>query len=192
MPVLILRHNLHGIDIDARCAQIAALALWMRAHRTFSNLRIARSDRPSIQRTNIVIAEPMPGDRELRREFLGTLERNLSRLVDRVFDLLELAGEAGALLRIEVGIREAVHEAFPAEPGDLLRSLDEDRWRTAEQKVLQALRAYAESASDGGGTPATPVRRRRPERPRLRRPFDYSVRRRSHESTLWRCLSAVA
>ena len=151
VPGLILRHNLHGIDIDARCAQIAALALWMRAQRTFSDLRIARSDRPSIRRTNIVIAEPMPGDRELRREFAGTLERNLSQLVERVFDLLELAGDAGALLRVGEGIREAVREAFPAASGDLLGLLDEDRWRTAEVKVLQALRAYAESASDGGG-----------------------------------------
>ena len=25
---MILRHNLHGIDIDPRCTQIAALALW--------------------------------------------------------------------------------------------------------------------------------------------------------------------
>ena len=192
VPGLILRHNLHGIDIDARCAQIAALALWMRAQRTFSDLRIARSDRPSIRRTNIVIAEPMPGDRELRREFVGTLERNVSRLVERVFDLLEMAGDAGALLRVEEGIREAVREAFPAAPGDLLRSLDEDRWRTAEEKVLQALRAYAESASDGAGLQRRLVCGRRLEMPRLRRPFDYSVRRRRHESTVWRCFSAVS
>ena len=31
LPELILRHNLHGIDIDLRACQIAALALWLRA-----------------------------------------------------------------------------------------------------------------------------------------------------------------
>ena len=30
LPELILRHNLHGIDIDPRAAQIGSLALWMR------------------------------------------------------------------------------------------------------------------------------------------------------------------
>ena len=31
IPRLILENNLHGIDIDPRAAQIAALALWLRA-----------------------------------------------------------------------------------------------------------------------------------------------------------------
>ena len=38
---LILRHNLHGVDIDPRCAQIAQLALWMRAQRAFRDFGIA-------------------------------------------------------------------------------------------------------------------------------------------------------
>ena len=46
IPGQILRHNLHGIDIDARCAQIAALALWMRAQRAFQDSRIDRDARP--------------------------------------------------------------------------------------------------------------------------------------------------
>ena len=32
VPRLILAHNLHGIDIDLRASQIAALALWLRCH----------------------------------------------------------------------------------------------------------------------------------------------------------------
>ena len=36
IPGLVLAHNLHGVDIDARCAQIAQLALWMRAQRAGS------------------------------------------------------------------------------------------------------------------------------------------------------------
>jgi hypothetical protein len=35
MPALVLAHNLHGVDIDARCAQIAQLALWMRAQKAY-------------------------------------------------------------------------------------------------------------------------------------------------------------
>src|SRR5213079_2831936 len=60
MPSLILAENLHGVDIDPRCAQIAALALWLRAQRAFSDLGISRDQRPVIRKTNIVVAEPMP------------------------------------------------------------------------------------------------------------------------------------
>ena len=35
VPGLILAHNLHGIDIDLRATQIAALALWLRAQRAY-------------------------------------------------------------------------------------------------------------------------------------------------------------
>ena len=84
MPGLILAHNLHGVDIDPRCAQIAQLALWMRTQRAFQEFSIARADRPLIRRSNIVIAEPMPGERELRDEFLrrpqgGSTRRGLMR-----------------------------------------------------------------------------------------------------------------
>ena len=46
VPGLVLRHNLHGVDIDARCAQIAQLALWMRAQRAFGKSGIPRGQRP--------------------------------------------------------------------------------------------------------------------------------------------------
>src|SRR5581483_1805935 len=96
VPELILRHNLWGVDIDARCAQIAALALWMRAQRAYDELGIPRGDRPRIAKTNIVVAEPMPGEPALRAEFLASLaDPRLRRLVERVFAHLELAGEAG-------------------------------------------------------------------------------------------------
>ncbi|SEU47600.1 Eco57I restriction-modification methylase domain-containing protein [Nonomuraea wenchangensis] len=147
-PGLILRYNLHGIDIDARCAQIAALALWMRAQRAYNKLGIARETRPPIQKTNIVVAEPMPGDLELRREFTATLDPKLARLVDRVFDRMELAGEAGSLLRIEDDIRNAVREVY-GELGGLFQASDEERWHKAEQEMLAALRSYTEQAANG-------------------------------------------
>ena len=37
IPRLILANNLHGIDIDARATQIAALALWLRAQRYYQD-----------------------------------------------------------------------------------------------------------------------------------------------------------
>lgn len=148
VPGLILRHNLHGIDIDVRCAQIAALALWMRAQRAYNDLGIARDARPAIQKTSIVVAEPMPGDRDLRREFVATLEPKLAQLVERVFDRMELAGEAGSLVQIEEDIRDAVQRIL-GEHGTLFRTSDEERWRRAESELLSALSAYAHHATNG-------------------------------------------
>ena len=48
VPALIMDHNLHGIDIDPIAVQIAAMALWLRAQKTWKNLEIkalARKDK---------------------------------------------------------------------------------------------------------------------------------------------------
>ena len=73
VPRLILAHNLHGIDIDLRATQIAALALWLRCQRAYKDMGLTK-DRPKITRSNIVCAEPMPGEKELLKEFVAELQ----------------------------------------------------------------------------------------------------------------------
>ena len=73
VPGLILAHNLHGVDIDPRCAQIAQLALWMRAQRAYRDLGLDRADRPKIRRSNIVIAEPLVADDRIAADFVSRL-----------------------------------------------------------------------------------------------------------------------
>jgi hypothetical protein len=51
VPELILRHNLYGIDIDPRACQIAALALWLRAQRSYQQLGLQAAERPPITKT---------------------------------------------------------------------------------------------------------------------------------------------
>lgn len=148
LPELILRHNLHGVDIDGRCAQIASLALWMRAQRAYKDSDIKRDKRISVQKTNIVTAESMPGEMELRQEFVSSLDPSLQNLVQRVFDQMELAGEAGTLLCIENEIRRAVREVY-GDHGALLRSSDEQRWERAEEELLQAVQVYGERSTNG-------------------------------------------
>jgi hypothetical protein len=110
LPGLILRHNLHGVDIDPRCAQIAQLALWMRAQRAFRDFGIPRAERPLIRRANIVIAEPMPGEADLQAEFLARLgDPELAAHFKRLTERMKLAGEMGLLLRVE----ELVQSATP-------------------------------------------------------------------------------
>ena len=112
VPKMIIEHNLHGIDIDPRAVQIAALALWLRAQKTWKDLGLKAPERPRIARSNIVTAEPMPGEEDMRREFTAGLKpRVLGQIVDEVFEKMKLAGEAGPLLKIEEEIKDAVAAA---------------------------------------------------------------------------------
>lgn len=176
-PELILRHNLHGIDIDPRAVQIATLALWLRAQKSWKNQGLKAVKRPQITKSNLVTAEPMPGEEDLRREFIADLRpRVLGRLVDAVFDNMKLAGEAGSLLKIEEEIKDAVAEAkklwleagkplqqaFPgvlaARPKqeklryDLKEITDEGFWEDAEELILTSLKHYAEWTENGRAT----------------------------------------
>jgi hypothetical protein len=102
MPGLVLAHNLHGVDIDARCAQIAQLALWMRAQRAYKDAGIGRAERPIIRRANIVVAEPLVADDATVKAFVAALgDVELGRVFTGLVDALKLAGDLGLLLRVE-------------------------------------------------------------------------------------------
>jgi hypothetical protein len=175
VPSLILAHNLHGIDIDLRATQIAGLALWLRCQRAYKELEIKVGERPPITRTNIVCAEPMPGEKELLEEFVEGLEpRLLGQLVRVVFEKMKLAGEAGSLLKIEEEISGAIAEAkklwrnvpkrdqlalfqrekqpeFEQKPlFDLTGITDEQFWQEAEARVVESLREYAQTVATNG------------------------------------------
>ena len=176
IPGLILRHNLYGIDIDLRAAQIAALALWLRAQRAYQELGLKPLERPSIRRSNIVCAARMPGDQGLLEEFLGDLQPTVLRqLVRVIFRKMQLADEAGSLLKIEEDIRDAVAEAkkqwiqgprheqillWPeakrpkAEQGILFDTrgiTDETFWHDAEERIFEQMKRYAERVGNGQG-----------------------------------------
>ena len=75
-------------------------------------LGIAASDRPRIQRTHIVVAEPMPGDAALVDEFAARLDPPLLRdLFKKMVGESRLAGELGTLLRVEDGIATELRRA---------------------------------------------------------------------------------
>ncbi len=174
VPRLIIAHNIHGVDIDPRAVQIAGLSLWLRAQRTWKNQGVRPDVRPKITKSNIVTAEPMPGDDAMRREFIKNLNPPvLGQIVDVVFDRMKLAGEAGSLLKIEEEIKGAVAQArkqwkdgpkpvqqslFGDEPPkqkqmefrfDLEGVGDEQFWEQAEDRILAALKEYAEQAENG-------------------------------------------
>lgn len=167
-PSLIVEHNLYGVDIDARCAQIAALALWLRAQRAYQGLDIPPASRPRLHRTHIVVAEPMPGSLDLAAAFAAELEKPFQRILfGRMIEEMRLAGELGTLLQVERSLANDISRARQqflageqtALPGfepthgqgklDLSGVTDETVFHNAEDSILAALRRFAESA---GGT----------------------------------------
>jgi hypothetical protein len=198
VPRLIIERNIHGIDIDSRAVQIAGLSLWLRAQRSWQNQDVKAQDRPQIQRSNIVCAEPMPGEADMLEEFLkGLRDDRLESLIRRVLDVpenqqvratarmaealcdlvrtvwkeMELAGEAGSLLKIEESLADAIAKGKEewVEKAPLFRVMEfglteetqanpkvkyyksvpgeeEDFWNRAEALVLVALEGYAEHA----------------------------------------------
>lgn len=150
VPALILRHNLWGVDIDPRAAQIAALALWLRAQKSWG--AIPPGKRPAVRRTNIVVAEAMPGDRDLFDEFVASLKiPGLRRLMTGMWEKLRPAGEMGVLLRVEDELRAAIEEArqLSLDDAGTVDETPEGFWKKAEAKALDALRTWAESSGRG-------------------------------------------
>lgn len=198
VPRLIIERNIHGIDIDPRAVQIAGLSLWLRAQKSWQTQGVASGGRPQIQRSNIVCAEPMPGEADMLEEFLkGLRDDRLESLIRRVLDVpenqqvratarmaealcdlvrtvwkeMELAGEAGSLLKIEESLADAIAKGKEewVEKAPLFRVMEfglteetqanpkvkyyksvpgeeEDFWNRAEAMVLTALEDYAEHA----------------------------------------------
>lgn len=197
VPRLIIERNIHGVDIDPRAVQIAGLSLWLRAQKSWQTQGLRPAERPQIHKSNVVCAEPMPGDRQMLEEFLSTLRGDglealmrkawniptdqkvratpqmaeaLAKLVRTVWNEMELAGEAGSLLRIEETLRDAISTARKEseEKSPLFRMLeygvnetpkeqylqllsgeDQDFFNRAEELVLLAVRDYAEQAVNG-------------------------------------------
>jgi hypothetical protein len=168
--------RLYGVDIDPRCAQIAPLALWLRAQRAWKDLGVAASERPRIHRTHIVLAEPTPGDAKLVEEFAARLNPPLLRdLFKKMIDESRLAGELGVLLRVEDGIATELGrareqfvkqrqstgflpgmESVPRQGALDLSGIDDDGFfHEAEARIVEALRGFAETAIGGAS-----VRRR--------------------------------
>lgn len=176
IPRLIVEHNLYGVDIDPRCSQIAALALWLRAQRAWKDFGVVASERPRIQRTHIVVAEPIPHDAALLDEFAASLDLPLlGDLFKKMVAESRLAGVLGVLLRAEDAIASELRRAReqfvkarettgflpglgpdPKQGAFDLSGIDDDEFfQEAEASLLEALRSFAERATGGAN-----VRRR--------------------------------
>jgi len=154
VPGLVLAHNLHGVDIDPRCAQIAQLALWMRAQKAYRDFGIGRGERAQIRRSNIVVAEPLVADDQIAKEFVAKLgDAELGRVFTSLVESLNLAGDLGLLLRVE---QHVAWQSKPGQTGDLFAPPNErirvalDRFVREEASEMNTRRRlFADDAAHG-------------------------------------------
>jgi len=90
----ILQHNLHGIDVDLRAAQLAALSLYLKAKKYNPDTKI--------DHMNIVCADIRISNGERRNDFLQRFadEPDLQDIFNKMFVFLDKAYTVGSLLQI--------------------------------------------------------------------------------------------
>lgn len=148
VPRLIIEHNIYGVDIDPRAAQIATLALWLRAQRAWHEGGIKAQDRPTIAQGHVLAAVAPPAEQDLRERFAAQLDTLDAELFTHTLQLLKGVPEHGFLLQIEQELPRQVRQVF-GEHGSLFREADEQAWQKAEERLRAALTEFAEEGQGG-------------------------------------------
>ena len=108
VPKLILENNIYGCEIDPRALQIAALSLWLRAQKSYSQMNLDAAERPLISRSNLVLAEAMPGNKRLLKGLMDEFDKPMQRLLTTIWNKMKYVGEAGLLFKMEKEISDDI------------------------------------------------------------------------------------
>ena len=108
VPRLVLENNIYGCEIDPRALQIAALSLWLRAQKSYSQMGLDAAERPLITRSNLVLAEAMPGNKRLLKGLMDEFDKPMQRLLTTIWNKMKYVGEAGLLFKMEKEISDDI------------------------------------------------------------------------------------
>jgi hypothetical protein len=145
VPRLVIEHNIYGVDIDPRAAQIASLALWLRAQRAWHGMGVKAQDRPQVGRGLVVAAVAPPAEVELRKGFMQNLDHLDAVLFEKTLFLLKGLPELGVLLQVEKALPKLIRSVF-GEHGTLFEAEDMEQWHHAEARLQEALIDFADAA----------------------------------------------
>ncbi len=145
VPRLIIEHNIYGVEIDPRAAQIASLALWLRAQRAWHEAGVKAKDRPQVGQGHVVAAVAPPAEVNLRKRFMEELDPLDAELFEQTLFMLKGLPELGVLLQVEKELPALIRKVF-GEHGDLFRAEDMAQWQKAEARLREALTDYARAA----------------------------------------------
>lgn len=146
VPRLIIEHNIYGVDIDPRAAQIASLALWLRAQRAWHDAGVKAKDRPLIGRGHVIAAIAPPAERELRHQFAANLDQRDAELFEKTLQLLKGLPELGVLLQVERELPTLIRQVFLGKGTGLFAEQEQENWQQAETRLQEALTEFARAA----------------------------------------------
>ncbi|AYN19670.1 BREX-1 system adenine-specific DNA-methyltransferase PglX [Alcaligenes aquatilis] len=146
VPRLIIEHNIYGVDIDPRAAQIASLALWLRAQRAWHDAGVKAKDRPLIGRGHVVAAIAPPAERELRQQFAANLDQRDAELFEETLHLLKGLPELGVLLQVERELPHLIRQVYVGKGTGLFAQQEQESWQQAEARLREALTEFAQAA----------------------------------------------
>ncbi|HBR11727.1 MAG TPA: BREX-1 system adenine-specific DNA-methyltransferase PglX [Chryseobacterium sp.] len=148
IPKLILEHNLHGVDLDNRAAQIAQLGLYIKARRKKRNIKI---DHFNLVSSDFVLPEYeqvkhifFPSD-----EKKTSAEQAVERVIISIWDDLQQAHKFGALIRIEEIVEQHL-STFERSEVTLFTSAENETYLSFRQSFINDLyQAVSNYASTG-------------------------------------------
>jgi hypothetical protein len=147
VPRLIIEHNIYGVDIDPRAAQIATLALWLRAQRAWYEAGVKAPQRPIIGQGHVIAAIAPPAEKELRQQFAEQLDTKDAELFEKTLQLLHNLPELGVLLQVEQELPKLIKQVYGGSGDDLFAAQEQETWQQAEQRLRQALSTFTEQVS---------------------------------------------
>lgn len=147
VPRLIIEHNIFGVDIDPRAAQIASLALWLRAQRAWHDAGVKAKDRPLIGLGHVVAAVAPPAELELRQQFAANLDKRDAELFEKTLQLLKGLPEMGVLLQVERELPSLIRQVYVGKGSGLFAQQEQDNWQQAEARLRKALTEFTRAAN---------------------------------------------
>jgi len=146
VPRLIIEYNIYGVDIDPRAAQIASLALWLRAQRAWHEAGVKAKDRPQVGQGQVVAAVAPPAEVDLRKRFMEELDPLDAELFEQTLLMLKGLPELGVLLQVEKELPALIRKVFGT-IGDLLNTSSRGKsWAEIEARLRKALTDYTRAA----------------------------------------------
>ena len=145
VPRLIIEHNIYGVDIDPRAAQIATLALWLRAQRAWHQACVKATDRPRIGQGHVVAAVAPPAERQLHQQFVAELDRQDAELFEKTLQLLKGLPELGVLLQVERDLPHLIEKIY-GKNTDLFNDRQKAKtWAQIESDLITALTEFTQA-----------------------------------------------
>jgi len=134
------------VDIDPRAAQIASLALWLRAQRAWHVDGVKAKYRPLIGRGHVVAAIAPPAERELCQQFAASLDQRDAELFEKTLQLLKGLPELGVLLQVERELPNLIRQVYVGKGTGLFAEQEQENWQQAEARLRTALTEFAQAA----------------------------------------------